>query len=103
MTGRIGNGDTGGMGKPVGRTHHKVIKGELGIKIHGSGVLSFGFKSIQFLVTENNQFRVRVKNIFQGILNHGAVTAADHFPPEIGGGIENQVFQIGRASCRERV
>ena len=45
LAGGLGNGDGGRMGEPVGRTHHEIVKGELGVEVHGGGRFAFGLVS----------------------------------------------------------
>ena len=82
------------MGEAVGGSHHEIVKGKLGIEIHGGGGVSFGFPGVQFLIPKNEQFCVGIKNFLQGILNIIGAATADDLSAKIRGRIENQIVFI---------
>ena len=90
----LGNGNGGGVGKPVGRAHHKIIKGKLRVKVHGRGGLALLLSGVQFLVAVDQKLGVGIENLLQSILNQIGAPAADDLPAKIRGGIENQVVFV---------
>ena len=79
------------MGEAVRGAYHEIVKGELGIKIHGGGGLPFGLLGTQFLVTEDQKLGIGVKDFLQRVLNQIGAPASDDFPAEIRGRVENQI------------
>ena len=94
LSGRVGNGDTGGVGKSVGGANHKIIKGKLGVEIHGGSGFALGFESGKLLVSKDDQLGIGIENFLQCVLNVIGAAAADDLPAEIRRGIENQMFLI---------
>ena len=91
----LGYGNGRGMGKPVGGAHHEIIKGELGVEVHGGGSgLSLIEIVFPLLVSENQQFGVGIENFLQGILNVVGAPAADDLPAEVGRGVQNQIVFV---------
>ena len=60
----LADGKGGGVGEAVGRSNHKIVKGKLGIEVHGVGGGPFGLAGVQLLVPENQKFCVGVENFF---------------------------------------
>ena len=87
----VGDGDGGTVGKPVGRTYHEAVEGELGIEIHRGVGFVLGLVAFEFLVSEDDQLGVGGEYLLQRVLNVFRVAAADHVPAEIGGRVQNQV------------
>ena len=94
MAGVVGNGDGCAVGKPVGRTDHKIFKAELGIEVHGGFLLAVGLVGSQFFVTKDYQLGIGVEDLLQRVLNVAGAAAADIFPAEIRGRIEDQMLFI---------
>ena len=94
LSGVFGHGDGGAVGEPVGGAHHKIIKGELGVKVHGGDGLSLVAEGVPFLVPKDQELGVGIKDFLQGILHEARTPAADNVPSEIGGGVENQVVFV---------
>ena len=82
------------MGEPVGRTHHKVFKGKLGIEVHGRGHIVLFFIGLHLSGTEYDDLGIGIKDFFQSVFNDLSVTAADDFHPELRGGVEDQLFFV---------
>ena len=87
----FGYGDGGAVGEPVGGAHHEVVKGELGVKVHGGGGLVLFQVVVPLRVSEYQELGIGIEDLFQGILDIVRAPAADDLPAEIRGGVENQV------------
>ena len=82
------------MGEAVRWAYHKIVKGELGVKVHGGGAFPLGLPGVQLLVAENQELCVGVEDLLQRVLNQIGAPAADDLPAEIRGRIENQVIFV---------
>ena len=94
LTGGIGNGNGGAVGKAVGRTHHEIFKGELRIKIHGGGNIILFLVGLHFRVAEHDDLGIGVEYFFQGVFDNLGIAAADDFHPEFRRRVEDQLLLI---------
>ena len=90
----IGNRQGGIIGEAVGRTNHKVIEGELGVKFQNTALFLFLLPVLKLLFIQNHQFGIGIENLLQAVLNILSAAAADKIPTEIRGGINNQLFFV---------
>ena len=91
LSGGLGDGNGGGVGEAVRWAYHKIVKGELGIEVHGGGVLALGLPGVQLLVAKDQELCVGVEDLLQSVLNQIGAPAADNLPAKIRGGVENQI------------
>ena len=69
LAGMLGHRQCGAVGKPVGGAHHEVIKGELGIEIHGGGFFILAPERLQLLVAEHGDLGVGIENFLQRVMD----------------------------------
>ncbi len=91
---RLGHGNGGGVGKPVGRAYHEIVEGELGIEVHGRGGLALLLPGVHFLIAVNQELCVGIENLLQSVLDQVGAPAADDLPAEVRGRIEDQVIFV---------
>ena len=94
IAGMIADGDGSGVGEPVGGAHHEIIEIELGVEVHGSGLLALIFEGGQLIVTEYHQLGIGVEDLLQRLLDIAGVALDDHFPAIIRGGVEDQMLLV---------
>ena len=91
---RFGNGDGCAVGETVGGADNEVVKGKLGIEVHGRNAFPLLFEGVQLFVTEDHQLRVGIEHFLQRVLNVIGAAAADNLPAEIRGGVQNQIVLV---------
>ena len=93
IAGIVGNGNGGTVGKPVGRTYHEILKGELGIEVHGGHVLFILVPvGVQLLVVKYHQLGIGLEYLLQCIANGAGSPVPDHIPAKIRRGIDDQLL-----------
>jgi len=94
LPGGFGDGDGRAVGKAVGGADNEVVKGKLGIEVHGGDAFPLLLEGVQLLVAEDHQLRVGIEHFLQRVLNVIGAAAADDLPAEVRGGVQNQIVLV---------
>ena len=80
------------MCKTVGRADNEILKRKLGVESNLGDALFFFFVRFQLPIAQNQQGRIGIKNLPQGLVDHIRSLFDDHIPVEFRGGMDHKVF-----------